>query len=110
MNIIIKTSSIQGIRESNEDEIINYSNNKYKIFAILDGHGGDNVSKYLKLNLVKKFEKKFNNRYTNINILECFKLLNKDLQKKVSKSNDSGSTCNMCIIKGNKIKIVNLGD
>ena len=55
----IQSYSLQGRRESNEDEhfhLLNLSNknqkyNKTNFVGVFDGHGGKMVSKYLKKNL-----------------------------------------------------------
>ena len=65
----IESYSLQGRRESNEDQHyhllnINGKNKKYNpinFISVFDGHGGKAVSKYLKDNLPKYFIKKFRN-------------------------------------------------
>ena len=62
----IDSYSLQGKRDSNEDQhigIININNNNKKInkinfVGVFDGHGGKAVSKYLKKNLPYYFLKK----------------------------------------------------
>ena len=62
----ISTYSLQGRRERNEDQhftILNINNknkkiNKINLVCIFDGHGGKDVSKYLKYNLPPYFLKK----------------------------------------------------
>jgi len=60
----INVTSLKGLRSQNEDQhdiIINRNGelskkmNRVNVYAIYDGHGGKNVSKYLKENLGKKF-------------------------------------------------------
>jgi len=59
--------SMQGKRDSNEDQdisILNLDNsnknlNKINFFGVFDGHGGSSVSKYLKENLSQFFVNKF---------------------------------------------------
>jgi len=59
--------SVQGKRDSNEDQHFIYNNldgkesdkNKINILGVFDGHGGKLVSKYLKDNLPNYFIKKF---------------------------------------------------
>jgi serine/threonine protein phosphatase PrpC len=70
----VYTHSLQGRRESNEDQhscILNLNEKETKLndinfFAVFDGHGGKCVSKYLKDNLPHFFTSKFNKSiYTN---------------------------------------------
>jgi serine/threonine protein phosphatase PrpC len=64
--MIIQSFSLQGKRESNEDQhigIININNvdktiNPVNLIGVFDGHGGKLVSKFLKLNLPKYIYKK----------------------------------------------------
>ncbi len=71
--MIIQSFSLQGKRDSNEDQhigIINLNNNDKTInqvnfVGVFDGHGGKLVSKYLKTNLPKYILKK-----TDINIYD----------------------------------------
>ena len=66
--MIIYSHSLQGKRESNEDQhvtLLNLDNidknlNSINFFGVFDGHGGKIVSKYLKDNLPKHFLVKFN--------------------------------------------------
>lgn len=70
---MIQSYSLQGKRDSNEDQhigIINLNNsdktiNPVNFIGVFDGHGGKAVSKYLKMNLPKYILKK-----TNINIYD----------------------------------------
>ncbi len=71
--MIIQSFSLQGKRDSNEDQhvgIINLNNddktiNQVNFIGVFDGHGGKLVSKYLKSNLPKYILKK-----TDINIYD----------------------------------------
>ncbi len=66
--MLIQSASLQGIRESNEDEHVIIENidsndknlNKVNMLAVYDGHGGPYVSKFLKDNMFKYFLKKTN--------------------------------------------------
>ena len=66
--MLIQSASLQGIRESNEDEHVIIENidskdknlNKVNMLAVYDGHGGPQVSKFLKDNMFKYFLKKTN--------------------------------------------------
>lgn len=63
----VYSHSLQGKRESNEDQhstILNLNNdnkemNNINFLGVYDGHGGKTVSKYLKENLPNYFIKKF---------------------------------------------------
>jgi len=64
--MLIQSASLQGLRESNEDEHISIENidskdkklNNVNLLAVYDGHGGNQVSKFLKENMYKYFLKK----------------------------------------------------
>jgi serine/threonine protein phosphatase PrpC len=70
---MIQSHTLQGKRESNEDQhvgILNIDNkipniNPINLICVFDGHGGKLVSKFLKLNLPKYIFKK-----TNVNIYQ----------------------------------------
>jgi serine/threonine protein phosphatase PrpC len=71
--------TVQGKRESNEDQHFIFSNldgkdcdkNCINMIGVFDGHGGKLVSKYLKENLPDYFTKKFKEEqpYTRIYLL-----------------------------------------
>ena len=54
--MLIQSASLQGIRESNEDEHVIIQNmdstdkklNNVNMLAVFDGHGGNEVSKFFK--------------------------------------------------------------
>ena len=64
--VIIQSTSLQGFRESNEDAEIIFENlngskkdfHKLNIYAVFDGHGGNEVSKYLEKNYLDYFTPK----------------------------------------------------
>ena len=64
----IYSYTLQGKRDSNEDQHIHYLNlngenpelNLINFIGVFDGHGGKSVSKYLKQNLPQFFINKFN--------------------------------------------------
>ena len=66
--MIIHSTSLQGKRESNEDQhkiFVNIDNDDtnltpINLFSIFDGHGGKDISKYLGNNLHLYFTSKFN--------------------------------------------------
>ena len=65
--MIVYSHSLQGKRESNEDQHFIYTNldgkdknaNNINILGVFDGHGGKIVSKYVKDTLPNYFIKKF---------------------------------------------------
>jgi serine/threonine protein phosphatase PrpC len=64
----IYSYTLQGKRDSNEDQHVHYINlngensklNKINFIGVFDGHGGKSISKYLKQNLPQFFINKFN--------------------------------------------------
>jgi serine/threonine protein phosphatase PrpC len=123
--------SIQGKRESNEDQHFIYTNlddsdkekNDINIFGVFDGHGGKLVSKYLKENLPLYFIKKFSknifvkpekfSKYVN----KVFDLIQDNIKKEHPRAaNYCGSTACLlihCIDKTEKktfLWILNVGD
>lgn len=128
----ISTYSLQGKRESNEDQhfsLVNINNkikkyNPVNIICIFDGHGGKAVSKYLKYNLPQYLLKKnknidIYNEKKNI-VGYYFTKLFDNIQKKLKKDHPivasrCGSTA-LCGIhyrdKNNKQKMIltNVGD
>lgn len=100
-----------GLRDYMEDRyIIEIFNNLY-IFAIFDGHGGDYVSTFLKLNFIDIFKENYStSNDMNKIIYETFKSISSKLNK-----NDSlycGSTCILVIYDSNNniIYEANIGD
>ena len=51
--MIYHSISLLGAREKNEDEIDIINNNDINYYGIYDGHGGIDISRYLKENLSK---------------------------------------------------------
>jgi len=121
----IYSYTLQGKRDENEDKhehIINHTGENIKInpinfFAVFDGHGGKNISKYLKQNLSKYFLNKIDKKiYTKSNLLENYinlvydKLQNKLIKKHPRISQSCGSTACVGIQYNNDLYIVNVGD
>lgn len=89
----INSYSLQGLRESNEDQHVYFLNldgkekkiNNINFIGVFDGHGGKTVSKFLKKNVPKQFAKsQESSTYTNSN--SASKLLNgifNDVEKKL---------------------------
>ena len=123
------TISLLGLRDNNEDQHesfinLNNQNTEYRninFFGIFDGHGGKDVSKYLKDNLLNYFNNKFidcsicdNNKYKKY-IEKVFDHIQIKLERKFKNfSYNIGSTALIIIFyeKNNKINyyIANSGD
>ena len=128
--MIIYSHSLQGKRESNEDQhvtLLNLDNidknlNSINFFGVFDGHGGKIVSKYLKDNLPKHFLVKFNKNIIDKKkkmksyINQIYDLLQNDLKINHPRAViRCGSTCCIGIHykdinNKNKLWIINLGD
>jgi len=130
--MIYQTKSLTGLRDKNEDEldiIINYDGSdteskEMNFYAIYDGHGGNNISKYIKTRLSKYFM----TTSSDIEIgksKSCDKKITKiydKLQEKISNlelsSKGCGSTALVVIQHTNSskskiyshLKVINLGD
>ena len=127
--MIIFTISLKGYRDSNEDSHSIILNNKkiykelkrFNLFAIYDGHGGSQISKYLSEILYKylmhkggpsvKVSEKEHNKY----IYTTYDHIEKSLERKFNlkqKAMHCGSTALVLLHypKINKIKVLNLGD
>ena len=127
----INSYSLQGLRETNEDQHVYFINldgeekkiNNINFVGVFDGHGGKIVSKFLKKNMPKHFAKKCDSSvYTNSK--SASKLLNgifNDVQDKLKKNhpravNYTGSTALCGIISKhptsnkNILWIANVGD
>ena len=121
--------TIQGKRDSNEDQHIAYLNldgeehnkNNINLFGVFDGHGGKVVSKYLKENLPSYFMKKFDknifvkpekfSKYVN----KVYDLVQTNLKKNHPRAaNHSGSTACVSIMtkeeKRTYLWMINVGD
>jgi serine/threonine protein phosphatase PrpC len=127
---MIHSYSLQGKRESNEDQHISLLNldntvkklNPINLFGVFDGHGGKLVSKYLKDNLPKYFLVKHNNNIINDTIKmksyinKVYDLIQDGLKKEHPRAVvRCGSTCCVGIhykdsIGKNRLWIINVGD
>ena len=63
MNKSIKVTNVsyKGHRSNNEDELYINTENNPNIFSIYDGHGGSEVSEFLKKNIPSHFKNKTQN-------------------------------------------------
>jgi serine/threonine protein phosphatase PrpC len=122
--------SLQGRRESNEDQhicLLNLNNNSeitsnncsINFFGVFDGHGGKGVSKYLKDNILNYFAAPIHNKLYNSKdkliiqyFIDAFNHLNKKLQKTHPRiAFNSGSTaCIGIMTKDDILWILNVGD
>lgn len=117
--------TVQGKRESNEDQHFVYTNldgkdtekNNINLIGVFDGHGGKLVSKYLKDNLPRFFIKKFkeniflkSDKFCKY-VIKVYDLLQEQLMKEHPKAvNYCGSTACITIhIKG-CLWVLNVGD
>jgi len=123
----VQSISLKGIRETNEDEHVVILNsdtnkknyNKVNIFGVFDGHGGGDVSKFLKANLSKYFLKKnkdyiFENTKKTLRYIENVFDHIQDKLKNTDFANYSGSTALLAIQSEYKNKkhvwVSNVGD
>jgi serine/threonine protein phosphatase PrpC len=123
--------SLQGRRESNEDQHYVFENlngqdkskAKLNLYCVFDGHGGKLVSKYLRDNLPDYFTyKDCEKNLSDKNMAtKYFKKVFDKLQEVLEINHPKasaycGSTCNICIItkpknkENNYIYVANLGD
>lgn len=123
----VYSHSLQGKRESNEDQhstILNLNNdnkemNNINFLGVYDGHGGKTVSKYLKENLPNYFIKKFKkNIYLkqdmfSKHVVDVYNLIQNDLKDNHPRLvNYCGSTCCITIhcLEEGFLWIINVGD
>lgn len=126
----IYSHSLQGKRNSNEDQhisVINLDNmnpdyNPINLFGVFDGHGGKLVSKYLKDNLpnyfLTKFTKDIYNKteYASKYFIKIYNKLQSDLKESHPRAVEHcGSTACIGIqfqdnMKKNKLWLLNVGD
>ena len=82
------SSSMQGWCYRNEDAHINQlNNNNYDIFGVFDGHGGKEVSQFVKNHFIEEFMKNKNTKYENISesLIETFLKMDELLRTKEGK-------------------------
>ena len=108
-------------KEAMEDKaksIDNFTNNKYQsLFMLFDGHGGDEVSKYLQRNFDSVYRKNLNNIITDTSIESALKnsFIEIDSQIKSLHCPSTGSTgCVVHIVRYSessyKVYVANIGD
>ena len=83
------TSAMQGWRYRMEDAHLNQlNNNNYDIFGVFDGHGGKEVSQFVKNHFIQEFMKNENTKYENIpnSLIETFLKMDELLKSKEGKA------------------------
>ena len=98
----------KGLRSNNEDTYSILKKNNILLCAIYDGHGGNEVSKFLKNNLGKVLLKE--TKCFNLNVIKStFTKFSKRLNSYLHKYNiNSGSTALITLKQSNKMIIINL--
>ena len=89
-NTFIKfgSSAMQGWRYRMEDAHLNQlNNNHYDIFGVFDGHGGKEVSQFVKNHFIQEFMNNQNTKYENIpnSLVETFLKMDELLKTKEGK-------------------------
>ena len=82
------SSAMQGWRYRMEDAHLNQlNNNNYDIFGVFDGHGGKEVSVFVKNHFIKEFMNNKNTKYENIpdSLIETFLKMDELLKTKEGK-------------------------
>jgi serine/threonine protein phosphatase PrpC len=127
MNKKVFSYSLQGRRASNEDTHINITNlngsnnkiNPINLFGVFDGHGGKNISTFLKKSLVKYYINKYNlfnlcnkkEEFFNIYTKKLYdKLHNKIINEYPRVSKNCGSTACVGVQYKNILWLINVGD
>ena len=111
-NIKLRASSVsyKGLREANEDELDLQMSTDPKLFAIYDGHGGEDVSSFLKKELPSYFKNQklpIKKSYT----YDSFKQLQEKLVKtQPINSQEMGSTCLCALQQNDRLEVFNCGD
>ena len=114
LNLTAVLDTMQGKRSSQEDAHILrvQADNKFAVFAVFDGHGGSEVSKWLETNFNDKLiSAKFDINGDLNSQKTFFKKLYIDIDKDLDANKfKSGSTAIVVIVTMDKIILVNLGD
>ena len=110
MDINAVSVSYKGLRSANEDALDINLKSKNKFFAIYDGHGGANVSSYLKDEMPKHFINE-DLPIKKPNVCKIFKQLQTNLIKSnKTVAEEMGSTCLCALVNDNKLQVMNVGD
>ena len=111
-NFEIKATSVsyKGMRDENEDQFEINTNMSPNFFAVYDGHGGEEVSNFLKQNLSSRFKNQ-NLPMKKSDVYSIFNKVQKDLIQKNKKiAEEVGSTCLCVLQQDDKLNIINCGD
>lgn len=114
LNTEIFYDSVKGLRETNEDTHVIYETKNLKIYGIFDGHGGNEVSNFLKCNIPLFLKhKKIIFPLNKKQITEIFS----NIQKYISEQPyglTTGSTCCIILIHSynnvHTLYCINVGD
>jgi serine/threonine protein phosphatase PrpC len=110
--------SVQGYRKNMEDFFSLYKDKKYIYVGVYDGHGGDNVSHYIKENFLKYLSHCIDNTKIspsefkkNVKIInKCFISFDMKIKNNIINSKNQGSTVVCAIISKEYIMICHCGD
>lgn len=111
-------SSNENLQVANGESTNSTSTIKLTLFAIFDGHGGNQVSIKAKEILPREIHNRINMNTVESSLkpilIECFEKIDKELMTKILNCDDIGSTCTLCFITKTKtnriITVANLGD
>ena len=96
-----------------KNDFLNLGNHKISVFAIFDGHGGPNVSQYLKNNFCDVLTKIIHEKQ-NVSLIDNVKAAIEAIDKDIGKLNDDakecGSTGTIVVIDNDILYCFNIGD
>lgn len=105
-------ASCQGLRKSMEDRDLAESIDHAEVYAIFDGHGGDEISVYVQKSLVNQLVQAFK-KHQNPNEEQIWKGLKEDVFVPLDErcaEEFIGTTTTVAIILGGNLWIANIGD
>lgn len=105
----------QGLRSTMEDAAIAQDADKYSLYGVYDGHGGDQVSKYIEKRLPELISQEFNKQAENQDISsvleQVYKLLDAEIAKQTAWNNQGAAAVTALYLHDNKdLYIANAGD
>ena len=106
-------SSNIGRRKNMEDQLLCVVNNKTNssLAAVFDGHGGSDISLYVKEKMHEYFIHNDNNPYQRNSLFDILSSIENDVQQKKNKlAQNQGTTASCIIVDYRYIQIANLGD
>eukprot|EP00702_Spironucleus_salmonicida_P007918 EST49209.1 Protein phosphatase 2C [Spironucleus salmonicida] len=101
--------SIIGRRPTNEDRELIIQNVQFKIFAIFDGHGGDQASAYCYANFQSIFQSQIQEKNPELALIETCLILDNQFSKLI-RFTSVGTTANIVLFYQNDIYYCNVGD